>query len=155
MHIQKLVLISDCEQSQTALDFPTDKELSLENLLDFIGNMPELQGIDKSHKEAAIYKKFYQVMEESALGIVPEGTSEDKVGDFKGHKSQWFKSLAGGFELALKLDSCGVWKNGLHEPLLPFVNAYQAELGLPKIKDLPRFTHSIDEAIAAGLNWIN
>ena len=160
-HLEKFIAnpeIGPNQRLRTIADrigFPTNKELNLENLLDFIGNMPELQGIDKSHKEAMIYKKFYQVMVEAALGIAPEGTSVEKIGDFKGHRSHWFKSLSGGFELALKLDSCGVWKNGLHEPLLPFVNAYRAELGLPKIQDLPRFTHSIDEAIAAGLNWIN
>ena len=71
--------------------YPKDNELYLKNLLDFIGNMQELQGLDENHKEAAVYKKFYQVMLEASLGIVPDGTPDEDVNKFKGHKSLWFK----------------------------------------------------------------
>ena len=132
--------------------YQKDDELSLENLLVHIGNMEEFQGLDKDHNEAAVYKKFYQVMLEAALGIVSDETPVEKISDFKGHKSHWFKSLAGGFELALKLDSCGVWKNRLHKPLLSFINAYLVENGFPEISDLPNSIRSTDDIRAAYLS---
>ena len=132
--------------------YPKDDKLNLKNLLDFIGNMQELQGLDENHKETAVYKKFYQVMLEASLGVVPNGTPDEEANKFKGHKSLWFKSLAGGFELALKLDSCGVWKNGLYKPLLPIINAYLVESGFPEISDLPSSIHSSDDIRAIYLS---
>ena len=134
------------------IGYSKDEELSLENLIAYIGSFKELQSKDEDQKTVAVYKKFYQIMEEATLGIVPDGTPVENIGEFKGHKSQWFKSLLGGFELALKLDSCGVWKNGLREPLLPFINAYLEECGFPKISDLPSSPHNIDDILATYLS---
>ena len=134
------------------IGYSKDEELSLENLIAYIGSFKELQSKDEDQKTVAVYKKFYQIMEEATLGIVPDGTPVENIGEFKGHKSQWFKSLLGGFELALKLDSCGVWKNGLREPLLPFINAYLEECGFPKISDLPSSPRNIEDILVTYLS---
>ena len=121
------------------LGLPTDssKKLELEDIMDFIRDFDEFQGLETVQKKTAVEKKFYQTMYEAALGIVPLGTPEKFIGDFKGHKSHWFKSFAGGMELASKLISCGVWNGKTKERLLCYINAHLEDLGLPPIDDLP------------------
>ena len=74
-------------------------------------------------------------MVQAALGTVPAGREEDK-GTYKAHGSTWFKTAAGGRELADKVFSLGLWP-ALKPQLLPFCNAVRIALGLPSIEDLP------------------
>jgi putative ATP-dependent endonuclease of OLD family len=78
--------------------------------------------------------KLRSTMVEAALGIVPEGREEDK-GIYKAHAGIWFKSVAGGRELAEKVFGLGLWP-ALKPQLLPFCNAVRIGLGLPEIEDL-------------------
>ncbi len=80
-------------------------------------------------------------MIEAALGTVPPGCEEDK-GTYRGHGGIWFKSVAGGRELAEKLFSLGLWP-ALKPQLLPFCNAVRAGLGLPDVEDLALGTCSL------------
>ncbi|MGQ5255261.1 hypothetical protein, partial [Xanthomonas arboricola] len=58
---------------------------------------------------------------EAALGSVPPGIEDDETKKmFKGHASQWFKSRAGGRELATKIFAQGIWPR-LEPCLTPFL----------------------------------
>jgi len=85
--------------------------------------------------KAAAGVKLWPVMVEAALGVVPPGCEEDK-GTYKAHGGIWFKSVAGGRELAGKVFSLGLWAQ-LKAQLLPFCNGVRAALGLLEIEDLP------------------
>lgn len=74
-------------------------------------------------------------MIEAALGTVPAGREEDR-GTYKAHGRTWFKSLAGGHELADKVFDLGLWP-ALKPKLLPFCNGVRAALGMPRVEDLP------------------
>lgn len=51
-----------------------------------------------------------QVVVEAALGTVPDGIEGDEQrGMYRGHAQQWFKSRAGGRELAIKVHDTGLW----------------------------------------------
>lgn len=84
---------------------------------------------------AAAGETLRTTMVQAALGTVPAGREEDK-GTYKAHGSTWFKSTAGGRELAGKVFSLGLWP-ALKPQLLPFCNAVRLALGLPSIEDLP------------------
>ncbi|MGH7121846.1 MAG: hypothetical protein ACREFP_23110, partial [Acetobacteraceae bacterium] len=79
--------------------------------------------------------KLRPTMIDAALGNVPAGREDDK-GTYRAHGGIWFKSVAGGRELAEKLFSLGLWPT-LKPRLLPFCNAVRSGLGLPEIEDLP------------------
>ncbi len=70
----------------------------------------------------------------AALGTVPENkTSEKKI--YKGHAQSWFKTVAGGRELAGKIFSLGAWP-ALKPQLMPFCNAVRKAVGLAELQDL-------------------
>lgn len=83
---------------------------------------------------AAAGDKLRPTMIEAALGTVPPGREEDK-GTYKAHGGTWFKSLAGGRELAGKVFDLGLWPK-LRPQLLPFCNGVRTALGLSNIEDL-------------------
>jgi putative ATP-dependent endonuclease of OLD family len=71
---------------------------------------------------------------EAALGTVPaDKTAEKKV--FQGHGQTWFKSTAGGRELATKVFNFGLWPT-FRAQLLPFCNAVRKAVEIPEITDI-------------------
>jgi hypothetical protein len=83
---------------------------------------------------AAAGDKLRPTMVEAALGTVPAGCEEDKK-KYKAHGSTWFKSAAGGRELADKVFTLGLWP-ALNPHLLPFCNGVRAAAGLREIEGL-------------------
>lgn len=83
---------------------------------------------------AAAGDRLMAVVVEAATGVVPGAIAEDreKKGIYKGHASQWFKSLDGGRELATKLVDLGVWSAARPRFLL-FLNAVRRTQGLPEL----------------------
>jgi hypothetical protein len=75
------------------------------------------------------------VIIEAARGTVPEGTPDDDRNAYKSHAQTWFKSLAGGRELAEKMFALHLWPS-FREQLLPFCNAVRSAVGLDDIEDL-------------------
>jgi hypothetical protein len=78
---------------------------------------------------------FRALITEAALGRVPADKA-DQTKEYKKHAQDWFKSEAGGRELADKIFNFGLWPT-FREQLLPFCNAVRLALGLAKIDDLP------------------
>ena len=76
-----------------------------------------------------------QLMAAAACGTVPDGTAHTEKKAYKSHAQQWFKSLAGGRELAKKMFSLGLWPS-FKPQLLPFCNAVRAAVGLAEIEDI-------------------
>jgi putative ATP-dependent endonuclease of OLD family len=71
---------------------------------------------------------------EAALGTVPaDKTAEKKI--YQGHGQTWFKSIAGGRELAAKVFSLGLWPT-FRLRLLPFCNAVRKAVEIPEITDI-------------------
>ena len=73
---------------------------------------------------------------DAALGRVPTGREEEK-NHYKSHARNWFKSEAGGQELAQKVFSFGLWPS-FRNILLPFCNAVRNAVDLSEIADLPQ-----------------
>lgn len=70
---------------------------------------------------AAAGDRLMQVIVEAALGTVPDDIAGDEQrGMFKGHAQQWFKSRAGGRELANKEFECDLWR-ALEPRFTPFL----------------------------------
>lgn len=84
---------------------------------------------------AAAGERLRPTMIDAALGKVPAGREEDKR-TYQAHGRIWFKSGAGGRELAGKVFRLGLWP-ALKPQLLPFCNAVRVALGLPEVEDLP------------------
>uniref|UniRef100_UPI000871E43F ATP-dependent nuclease n=1 Tax=Sphingobium phenoxybenzoativorans TaxID=1592790 RepID=UPI000871E43F len=76
-----------------------------------------------------------QVIRAAALGEVPEGREGERR-TYKSHSQSWFKTLAGGRELASKIWSLGLWPT-FGPKLLPFCNAVRLAVGETSITDLP------------------
>lgn len=77
------------------------------SLIDRLGLAPELT-LDQIVDAAG--DRLMRIVVEAALGVVPADIEEkDRKGLFKGHASQWFKSVEGGRELADKVMRMGVW----------------------------------------------
>jgi hypothetical protein len=71
---------------------------------------------------------------EAALGTVPaDKIAEKKV--YQGHGQVWFKSIAGGRELAAKVFSLGLWPT-FRSRLLPFCNAARRAVEIPELTDI-------------------
>jgi putative ATP-dependent endonuclease of OLD family len=76
---------------------------------------------------------------DAACGRVPPNratTSDSEKKTLKGHAKVWFKSFAGGRELAEKMFPLGVWP-AMQDSLMPFINAVRAIDRLPELTDLP------------------
>lgn len=71
---------------------------------------------------------------EAALGTVPDDKAEEKKA-YRSHAQQWFKTEAGGRELAAKVFSLELWP-GMKEQLLPFFNAVRKALDLAESADV-------------------
>lgn len=84
---------------------------------------------------AAAGDKLRPTMVQAALGTVPPGREDDKR-TYKAHGGTWFKSIAGGRELAGKVFHLNLWP-ALKSDLLPFCNGVRAALNLAPIEDLP------------------
>jgi putative ATP-dependent endonuclease of OLD family len=75
-----------------------------------------------------------KVVVEAALGKVPAGKEAEKK-QYEAHAQLWFKSNAGGRELAEKMFSFGIWPT-LKPKLLPFVNAVRRAVDLDDVQDI-------------------
>ena len=73
-------------------------------------------------------KSLKQLVIEAASGRSDDAPEGEKKA-WKSHSSSWFKSEAGGAELAQKAIALGGW-NGLSERLLPLLAAILASVGL-------------------------
>jgi len=71
---------------------------------------------------------------EAALGQVPTGKDSEKK-TYSSHAQTWFKTPAGGRELADKLFSLGLWPT-FKPTLMPFLNAVRGAVGLPPREDI-------------------
>jgi putative ATP-dependent endonuclease of OLD family len=74
------------------------------------------------------------VIVEAALGKVPQGKEAEKK-QFESDAQTWFKTQAGGRELAQKVFSLGLWPS-LKPRLLPFCNAVRKAVSLQNIQDI-------------------
>jgi hypothetical protein len=75
------------------------------------------------------------VILEAALGRVPPDKTDD-ASHYKSHAQTWFKTIAGGRELFLKVRGFNLWPS-VKPALLPFCNAVRRAVGLDEIPDLP------------------
>jgi putative ATP-dependent endonuclease of OLD family len=71
----------------------------------------------------------------AATGSKEGAPDADAEKTWKKHGRRWFKSEAGGRELALRMFDLGVWPS-LRPQLLPFLNAVRKALGQPEIQDV-------------------
>jgi len=71
---------------------------------------------------------------DAALGIVPADKAAEKK-TYQSHGQTWFKSTAGGRELATKVFNFGLWPT-FRAQLLPFCNAVRRAVELPEMTDL-------------------
>lgn len=74
-----------------------------------------------------------QIMIEAACGNAPVDSADNIKKAWKKHGQRWFKSTAGGIELANKMFELGLWPK-LQDQLLPFVNAVRDAVGLPAVQ---------------------
>ena len=72
-------------------------------------------------------------MIEAACGNAPPELAENIRKAWKKHGQRWFKSTAGGVELAEKMFALGLWPQ-VQPQLLPFVNAVRDAVGLPAVQ---------------------
>ena len=104
-------------------------KLTIKQIKEEMEKLDEFKQLTGNVKQQAIHLKFKQVMREAATGkrvkekIKFQNGSEVNIKKFQSHGSFWFKSIEGGWELALKLSLCGAWKNDFKKQLLDFVNA--------------------------------
>jgi putative ATP-dependent endonuclease of OLD family len=77
---------------------------------------------------------FRALMIEAAHGNVPVGKDALKK-EYKNHAKTWFKSVAGGREIADKVFTLGLWPE-LKADLLPFCNAVRTAAQLEPLDDL-------------------
>jgi putative ATP-dependent endonuclease of OLD family len=70
----------------------------------------------------------------AASGKVPDGKTSEKK-QYQAHAQSWFKTVAGGQELARKTFSLGAWST-LKRQIMPFCNAVQRAVGLPEMADI-------------------
>lgn len=84
----------------------------------------------------AATENFRALMIAAAIGS-KEGAPDDATAKmWGGHGKRWFKSVAGGRELAEKMFALDVWPS-VKPDLLPFLNAIRAALGQAAISDVP------------------
>ena len=118
-------------------------KLTIKQIKEEMGKLDEFKQLTGNEKQQAIHLKFKQVMREAATGkkvkekIKFQNGSEVNTKKFQNHGSIWFKSIEGGWELALKLSLCGAWKNNFKKRLLDFVNASLQANELDILDDLP------------------
>ncbi|RSV14805.1 ATP-binding protein [Sphingomonas sp. ABOLG] len=74
-----------------------------------------------------------KLMVEAACGSVTNDLPDATKKAWKRHGQRWFKSSAGGAELADKVFELGLWPK-VQDRLLPFVNAVRAAIGLPAVQ---------------------
>ena len=87
---------------------------------------------------AAATTNLKQFVIEAALGKVPEAkkdASKEEKKRYSRHAQLWFKTLAGGRELATKTMQLGVWSK-IKIDLMPFLNAIRTALSLAPIEDI-------------------
>ena len=83
----------------------------------------------------AATESFRALMIAAATGS-KEGAPDEETAKMWGrHGRRWFKSVAGGHELAEKMFALGVWPS-IKPDLLPFLNAVRAALGQAAISDV-------------------
>lgn len=75
------------------------------------------------------------VIVSAALGKIPDGTPKDEQKSFRAHAQTWFKTVAGGRELAQKVFDLNLWP-ALKPELLPFCNAVRTAVGLEAVEDI-------------------
>ncbi|MGO6692521.1 ATP-dependent endonuclease [Rhizobium johnstonii] len=78
------------------------------------------------------FDRLREVITAAATGNTT-GAPPDSVKEWKRHGRDWFKTLEGGRELAVKMSDFGVWPN-IEGELLPFINALRAFAGRAPIK---------------------
>jgi len=112
---------------------PTDEDTGsrLRTLADRLGMTGKINFALVAAKAGA---NFETVIIQAASGFVPDDKTDRKK-EYKAHAQIWFKSLAGGGELARKVFSLGVWPV-FRDRLLPFCNAVREAVDLPPIEDL-------------------
>lgn len=74
----------------------------------------------------------------AATGQIPEhlmGAEKTVKNPYKGHSSVWFKSVAGGRELADKVHDLGVWPL-LQGRMIPFLNALRTSVGIEPLPEV-------------------
>jgi putative ATP-dependent endonuclease of the OLD family len=94
---------------------------------------------DFASVSAAAGASLKKVIIEAAIGTVPPGKQSEKK-QYKSHSQAWFKSEAGGRELAskvfsLEVFSLDVWP-AFRAELLAFCNGVRAAVDLPPIEDV-------------------
>jgi putative ATP-dependent endonuclease of OLD family len=83
---------------------------------------------------AAAGASLKKVIIEAAIGTVPPDKQSERK-QYKSHSQAWFKSEAGGRELASKVFSLDVWP-AFRAELLAFCNGVRAAVDLPPIEDV-------------------
>jgi putative ATP-dependent endonuclease of OLD family len=78
-----------------------------------------------------------KLMVEAACGSAPvdPNASQEQKKAWKKHGQRWFKSTAGGVELAEKMFALGLWPH-VQDRLLPFVNAVRSAVGLRSLQTM-------------------
>lgn len=84
----------------------------------------------------AATENFRALMIAAATGSKEDAPDEETAKMWGRHGRRWFKSVAGGRELAEKMLALGVWPS-VKPDLLPFLNAVRAALGQAAISDVP------------------
>jgi putative ATP-dependent endonuclease of the OLD family len=84
--------------------------------------------------KAAAGDSLRELILSAALGAVPAGKDSERK-QFQAHAQDWFKSRAGGHELAEKMFKLRAWPK-LKPQLMPFCNAVRRIVNLGEIEDL-------------------
>ncbi|MEY9363874.1 putative ATP-dependent endonuclease of OLD family [Bradyrhizobium yuanmingense] len=100
-------------------------------------SLQERMGTDG--KEFAILREkagdnLRQFIIEAATGKVPEGKESERK-HFQSHSQDWFKSFAGGQELAGKVFMMELWPQ-IKDQIVPFANAVRGAVMLSEITDI-------------------
>lgn len=120
------------DKLEALLTDPEDKKTGTR--LRTLAERLEIPGKDFATVKAQAGTDFKALIAAAAMGKVPAHKEAEK-NQYKSHAQCWFKSVAGGEELAKKVFSLGAWPT-LKPQLLPFCNAVRKAAGLDEIQDL-------------------
>ncbi len=120
------------DRLEALLTDPEDEKtgMRLRTLADRLG----IQEKDFATIKAKAGSGLKTVILEAALGTVPQDKAAEKK-QYQSHGQTWFKTSAGGRELADKVFKLGIWPT-LKPELMPFCNAVRKAVDLDEIPDL-------------------
>ena len=117
----------------------TPKE-AVDQILQYIEKSKEIKKFVGVERKKAAFNLLKRIIIEAASGFKPAGIPDNQRHIYKGHGSDWFKSIEGGQELAEKMFLFGAWgQTEIKDLILPNIKANLNVIGTDQIDDLPVF----------------